>query len=192
MTATTKAISDYGVWWKFILATQLFYSFLLRVLLIIWSRNWIKRSLTSDIELQLQKQINTQKIIQKENITSVDIIDQLPDSLAINNWHEIPEKLLQKIPHLDLTAEQILMNDWQDSDTSKNSAMEQLLIVKAWEPPMGELEDYMKTNCGYLLPLDWNESGLKQLESNHLQEWQRFINQLDHWQLYLPVKGENL
>jgi len=54
---------------------------------------------------------------------------------------------------------------------------------------MGELEDYMKNTRGYLLPLDWSESSLKPLESNHYQEWQRFINHLQQWKLYIPIKG---
>ncbi len=191
MASSTNPVGDYGVWWKFILATQLFYSFMLRVLLIIWSRVWIRRTLTSDIEQTLQNQLNKRTITNEEKSTSVDIVDQIPDSLLINNWHDIPENILQLIPHLDLSTERIEMVNWQESSSHINATTEQLLIVKAWEPPMGELEDYMKTTRGYLLPLDWSESSLKQLESNHLQEWQRFINHLQQWQLYIPNKGEN-
>ncbi|MCP4412544.1 MAG: DUF2868 domain-containing protein [Gammaproteobacteria bacterium] len=195
MAGISNPEGDYGVWWKFILATQLFYSFLLRVLLIIWSRVWIRSKLSSDIEQRLQKQLNKRTVQNEDKTTSVDIVDRIPDSLLINNWHDIPENILQLIPHIDLTIKRIEMANWQESSSHINvtneQKSEQLLIVKAWEPPMGEMEDFMKTSRGYLLPLDWNESGLRQLQNNHLQEWQRFINHLPQWKLYIPIKGES-
>jgi len=189
IAGNTNPVANYGVWWKFILAIQLFYSFMLRVLLIIWSRAWIRRTLTSDIVQTLQNQLKNRTLNNEEKSTSVDIVDHIPDSLLINNWDDIPEDILQLIPHLDLISKRIEMEDWHESNSNTNGTSEQLLIVKAWEPPMGELEDYMKNTRGYLLPLDWSENSLKPLETNHFQEWQRFINHLKQWKLYMPIKG---
>jgi len=190
MVTPNNAFTDYGVWWKFILATQIFYSLFLRILLIIWSRSWIKKSLKTDIEHTLLKEIDKQKPIDREQIATEDTTGKIPGSAQISNWDSIDEEILQMIPDLDVSSRKILINGWQDRInqqlTTEQLQNEQLLIVKAWEPPMGELEDYMQRGRGYLLPLDWDDNGLKKLEKNHFHEWQRFINQLNNWQLYLP------
>ncbi len=189
LVATNNHMADYSVWWKFILATQVFYSLLLRIMLIIWIRNWIKGSIKSDIEQTLQQQILNSNTIDNETVAVVEITDHIHELVAISNWDGIDDEILQLIPHLELATRKIFVRGLQDridiEQSTKGSKKAQLLIVKAWEPPMGELQDFMKLGKGYLLPIDWDDNGLKKLELHHLQEWQRFINQLKNWQLYI-------
>src|SRR5690606_37414288 len=56
-----------------------------------------------------------------------------------------------------------------------------VVLVKSWEPPMGELEDYLRKGRGLVLPLDWDERALQPVKPVHLQEWRRFSGALADW-----------
>jgi hypothetical protein len=62
-----------------------------------------------------------------------------------------------------------------------------LVLVKSWEPPLGELGDYLHSLSGsqqkFILPLDWGEGVVKPITANHLNEWRRFCGTLSGWQL---------
>jgi len=152
LTNTSGVFTGYGAWWKFILATQLCYSLLTRILLIIWTRWWLKSTAKADIEKSLQRQIHQHNPNPEEKIESSSLIHQLPETLMINNWDQIPPQILAMLPQLDLSDNKLITNNWQTNNINHS---EQLVIVKAWEGPLGELEDYLQQGHGYLLPLDW-------------------------------------
>ncbi len=190
MINSNSASTAYGGWWQFILVTQLVYSLLLRILLFIGSRWWLKRSMSSDFEQHLESQHNKDSLIEDEPLETSPIVHQLPDPIVINNWASVQPEILGLLSQLDLSPDNQLFSGPQATLEQQNTAEhwrgEQLVIVKAWEPPLGELEDFLQNGQGYLLPLDWNDSGLTKPSTNHLHEWQRLINKLPSWQLYLP------
>ncbi len=190
LAPTHNGLNDYGVWWKFILATQLCYSLFLRIILVGWTRWWLKRSCQTDIEqvLQMPDHLATS---QQEEVTELSPqINSLKSSLVINNWDGIPIEVLTLLPELDLSSDNVWINGWIGSEEQilkmANYKGEQLVIVKAWEGPLGELGDFLQQGKGVILPLDWDDSGLLQPKINHLQEWQRFVNTLSNWDLYIP------
>ncbi len=190
LASTHNGLNDYGVWWKFILATQICYSLFLRILLVACTRWWLKRSVQSDVEqvLQMSEQLSTN---QQEEVAELSPqTNTLKSSLVINNWDGIPMEILALLPELDLSTDNIWINGWLGSEEQllkmANLKGEQIVIVKAWEGPLGELDDFLQHGHGVILPLDWNDSGLLQPKLNHLQEWQRFVNALPTWELYIP------
>lgn len=184
---SSNSFSDYGAWWQFILATQICYSLLLRLALIAITRWWLKKALAADLENILQTQIIQHSPLKKETFETAPIIHKLPNSLPINNWDNIPAEILVYLTQINCSEDRLIVHDRQlDVNSDHSTQTEQLLIVKAWEAPLGELEDYMQHGRGYLLPLDWNDRGLIQLRPHHLSEWQRLVNQLPNWQLFLP------
>ncbi|MCP3673485.1 MAG: DUF2868 domain-containing protein [Gammaproteobacteria bacterium] len=192
LASTHNGLSDYSVWWKFILATQLCYSLLLRIFLVSWTRWWLKRSFQTDFE-QVQQMPEHQSNNQQEEMTELTPqIKTLKRSLVINNWDGIPTEVLTLLPELDLSNDNVWINRWLGSEEQllkmANLKDEQIVIVKAWEGPLGELEDFLQQGKGVILPLDWDDSGLLQSKFNHLQEWQRFVNTLPNWELYIPKK----
>ena len=62
-----------------------------------------------------------------------------------------------------------------------------VVLVKSWEPPLAELADRLKdidSNADKLiLPLDWNDTGIRQPTLAHLDEWRRFAATLPNWQV---------
>ncbi len=192
LASTHNGLNDFGVWWKFILATQLFYSLFLRIILVSLSSWWLKRSFQKDSGQvpQIDDHLSTN---QQEEVTKLSPqINSLKSSLVINNWDGIPLEILTLLPELDLSNDNICINGWLGNEEQllkmANFKSEQIVIVKAWEGPLGELEDFLQQGKGVILPLDWDDSGLLQPKINHLQEWQRFVNNLPNWDLYLPKK----
>ncbi len=172
--------ADYGRWWKFILATQMCYSIILRLLLMLITYFRFNAILKSDFEQELKTQISNKRPIEQEAVETSPVVSDMPGSDVINNWDSIPLEVLNLLPGIN--PENINTN----LNRRQSSVDEQLLIVKAWEPPMGELEDYLQDGRGYLLPLDWNDAGLCQLRVNHFHEWQRIINKFPSWKLFIP------
>ena len=183
VATSNSGFTEYGNWWRFIVAVQLFYSLLPRVLLLLVSRFWLQRKINKDIEQTLKQTINKHSLEEDESQETSPIIHHIQGTVLINNWDNIPGEIIHLIPSIDTSNDNYLSVDNKHDELSID---EQLIIVKAWEPPMGELEDYLKEAKGYLLPLDWDESGLCKLKNNHFYEWQRLINKYPSWQLFIP------
>jgi hypothetical protein len=185
----------YARWWQFILATQLFYSLLLRLSLFATSRWVLIRRLRTEFENHLQYQQKKENIEPKGVGQKYSFVTDLPNSMVINNWADIPNTLFRQLPMLNFhkdnqiiagpqatQAQQIIAERWQN---------QQLVIVKSWEPPLAELQDYLQNGKGYLLPIDWSEDDhghytLAKPKKNHLNEWLRMIAKHPQWQVYLP------
>ena len=188
---SVKDAGVYAHWWQFILATQVFYSLLLRSLLFFGCRWWINRSMHNDLEQHLQSQIEQHSQRTEDPCDLSSEVNHLPCGIAVNNWAGTPSEILAALPELNLDQQDLIIAGPTASAAEQSAAErwqgEQLIIVKAWEPPMGELEDFLENSRGYLLPLDWNESGLTKPRTVHLDEWRRLAGRLPNWQLYQPI-----
>jgi len=188
--------NDFGQWWQFILASQLFYALSLRSLVSITCKFLMLRAASSSSIQSLgsnNKKSDKNVFSTKISDQLAEVTDQVKGDYSLNNWCGLANELValiektmqQSSPNISRQSElqagplashsqQMVSERWQDT---------QLLLVKGWEPPLAELADFMQNGCGYLLPLDWNEQGLRSLDSDHLDEWRRFIIPLEQWQL---------
>jgi len=188
--------NNFGQWWQFILASQLFYALLLRSLVSIICKLLILRAQSSSSIQSFGT--NNRKSDKKSLSTEIknelaEVIYEVKSDYSLNNWCGLDDNLVAAIEKTlqqsDLNisrqselqagplvshSQQMVSERWQDT---------QLLLVKGWEPPLAELADFMQNGQGYLLPLDWNNQGLQCLDPDHLNEWRRFILPLDKWQL---------
>ena len=177
-------------WWKFVLAVQVFYCVILRSTLLLLTTLWFKYRLKNDIEQTLanapKNHPSTQEGSDKFNTTNLN----LPQGLTVNNWAGIEPQLLLSLHTLDLSPDNIMKAGPLASEAQHRDAErwlgKQIVLVKSWEPPLGELEDFLKNGNGFIFPLDWKNTTLKRLRPEHLQEWLRFVNKLPRWQVYLP------
>jgi len=180
----------YAGWWQFILASQLYYSLLPRALVLVVARLSFIHQARQDLESRLQQEIIRHPITPSKSHVLAPVVTELPSAIAINNWCGVALSLLKPLTELDLRAENLLVAGPLATQEQQASAEswhgEQLVVVKAWEPPLGELLDFLQHGRGYLLPLDWDETGLKPPRPSHLQEWQRFVSQLPQWRIFLP------
>ncbi len=180
----------YAGWWQFILATQLFYSLLPRALVLVAARLSFIHQARQDLESRLQQEISRHPLSHSKSYVLAPVVTELPSAITITNWAGVELSLLQSLNELDLRTDNLLIAGPLATQEQQASAEswhdEQLVLVKAWEPPLGELFDFLQHGRGYLLPLDWDETGLKPPRHSHLQEWQRFISQLPQWRIFLP------
>ena len=188
---------EHANWWQFVVAIQLFYCILTRSLLMLFSRVWFRYQLAHDFESQLKPNQAGQSQAESFQYHDTNICHQVTKNIVLTNWcglnlellqsaklagleqhHFTPESVLTAGPLVD-EANQRIAERWQGA---------QLVLVKAWEPPMKELEDYLENGHGYIFPIDWKQQGLTKLTSGHLAEWYRFADQLADWQLYVPTQ----
>jgi len=179
--------TNFGDWWQFILAAQMIYAFLLRFVSIVICHVFFRFLNRAPESIQLVKSKKTSHSISNINELA-NVVRNIEFDYSLNNWCGLEKELLQevegKLQHsqsdeifagpLASHTDQMIAERWQKA---------QLLIVKGWEPPLAELGDFMQNGMGYLLPLDWDEKGLKDLKESHLNEWRRFILQLPQWKL---------
>ncbi|MBV1908337.1 MAG: DUF2868 domain-containing protein [Kangiellaceae bacterium] len=180
-------IGNLGDWWRFILAAQLCYALLPRFFVVVLCRLviWRKSNSANGIQLVTERHsaIDVSKPMAHQSIAHDTTAD-----FALNNWCGLEPTLLEEIlkglSHQSISelkagplasfSEQLVAERWQEP---------QLLLVKGWEPPMGELRDFMQNGRGYLMPLDWDTGQFKSLSDNHLAEWRRFTQVLPDWQI---------
>lgn len=190
LQAVSGDVSVFSRWWPFILATQLFYSLLLRSMLLVIARFCLLRLHQQDIEKQLADPIKQSGGSKAEAIKLAPVSYQLSGDITVINWAGVEAELLQQLDEPIFSVDQQLHAGPLASAAAQQEAEQwtgaQLLIVKAWEPPMGELADYMQKTRGYLLPLDWQNGQLCPPQKQHLEEWRYFISAMSNWQLYQP------
>ncbi len=179
-----------GHWWQFVLATQIVYAFGLRGIAIIICQILFYRKQTQQPDIQLVTERKSANRVNQDQQLA-DLITDTQSDFATTNWGGVESNDLNRIvsqlshqPIAELKAgplasypEQLVAERWQEP---------QLLVVKGWEPPLGELLDYMQNGRGYLLPLDWSRGQLQPLSAHHLNEWRRFANSINHWQVLQP------
>ncbi len=184
--------ANLALWWPFILATQVFYAFLLRGMLLLAARSIIKNRMASDFEQQLHQRIHQNKRRQPEQVTLSEVHHQLPQHYAVINWSALPALIVSQ---LDIDSEQTKLIAGPLASEEEQSQAEQypgckLVLVKAWEPPLGELQDFLKQGQGLLYPVNYQQQTLCDADSKHLDEWRRFCSELENWQLFQPAQSE--
>lgn len=180
LTQTYSNTESFGQWWAFVLATQLVYSFFLRGMLLVIGKFWLRQLDNKKTEQQLAKSKKNAPLAKEKTSSTEAIGHSLPSNYALNNWAGLSAEKLSQLalqPNQELHIN-ILDNVQHDG--------QQLLLVKAWEPPMGELQDYMLDGQGLLFPINTVGGKLTPPEKKHLQEWLRFVSQIPNWSIYLP------
>lgn len=181
-------------WWQFVLAAQLTYNVIPRALMLLaarWQlgnrrfRNAGSNTANDEIDSSLSKVSSV--------ITLAAIAHSLPDAYVLLDWNSAPEQgkgfvtrsfgpPIRQLPLTALTSAQALA---VIGDTACI-----VVLVKSWEPPLGELGDILKSfnagQMGFILPLDWDKDSVRPTSVAHLQEWQRFAATLGDWKILQP------
>nr|WP_256435592.1 DUF2868 domain-containing protein [Aliikangiella sp. G2MR2-5] len=194
LATTTSNAQIYGSWWQFILAIQLFYCFFPRLLCYLYARFLFIRTLNNDLESRLEKEKD--KVIKKNSnsIRNIKTVQNLEGDFVLTNWAGIDLQLIREfLPDwFDITNEEKQLKAGPLASESEQKIAErwqgrQLIVVKSWEPPLGELKDYMESGQGYIFPVDWEAEKVKVLQPKHFDEWLRFVSHLSRWQVFCPL-----
>lgn len=182
-----------GQWWKYIFAAQCTYNLLPRTIMLIVSRNrYLKVSLATSVSSQLKQQSDVSQFSSDNERRLAPVVHTISVPYFLLDWANTPEFCLEHLnkglgkpvsickiePLLQSTPEEV------DGESANHSAV---VLVKSWEPPLGELRDYLSSLSGqnqkFILPLDWDQNAVKPMRDIHLSEWRRFCATLDGWQL---------
>ena len=185
----------YGQWWRYLLAAQCVYAIGPRCLLWLAGRFLYRRRCR---RLAVAARPPEPLVNQPPPAPSLaEVVDIQPDNeagargvltdSALINWSGLPAGMLGQLElGLGRPARRLKAGPLA-SDAEEQQALQwpgaKVVVVAAWEPPMGELKDFLETGEGYLLPLDWEGEQWRPVSAVHLDEWRRFCFTLAGWQL---------
>ncbi|MFT5014716.1 MAG: hypothetical protein ACI9HA_003386 [Dinoroseobacter sp.] len=183
-------------WWQFVLAAQLTYNLIPRAVLLGLAR-WRYKHKTK-LGSQLDRDdttVNQRPLADPETLATV--VYTLPESYQLLDWSSAPEHCRRFITQsfgkpVDLSP----LSANSDINSLQRSAefTSRVVLVKSWEPPLGEMKDVMELldsqTQNFILPLDWVGTSIQSASSTHLEEWQRFAGSLGlslaEWKVLQP------
>ena len=178
------------IWWRYIFMAQCCYVLLPRLCMYAWGYSCFKSASTAPAKFSLECEQHS--IVQPRNNASAQLqaiashnID-LSQTILLQRM-ALPDVLQKKlfdkvgIPHSVFNIENVA--DSKEISAALKDSRDKVILVPAWEPPLGELEDFMRETSGTLLVLDWVNDQFQKVEPQHLDEWRRFCFTLPNWQL---------
>jgi hypothetical protein len=177
-------------WWQYILMAQLTYAIVPRLILYCYS---LKLLANTKRDLQPLSMPDNDPRNLESNPRSLVAVSHSKTHLAnyaLLNWTLLPEPLYRKFEMVMGEPKVIYSLGASGSIAQEQAAIEEstlkVLVVAAWEPPMGELADFMQLTNGIIIPLDWHKNDFQKVSALHLDEWRRFCYAFPDWQLQLP------
>lgn len=175
----------FGQWWPFIIACQLFYALLLRsmAMLIVYLK--IGRALS------YQKKRNDTHVTKPHNHTKqakTEVVSTLPRDYVVVNWAKLDIDTLNQLEPL-ISLKQVFSAGPLATEEQNNQAQAQnkpqVILVKAWEPPLEELKDYLLAKNGVLFPVEIKGNQVTDLKPSQIEEWCRFIATTPNWSVFV-------
>jgi len=176
-------------WWQYLLAAQLCYSLLPRTLLCLWSWQLLRRAANNAMQAAVEAAPESTpgpKVL-------APLAYQLQGPFDLVHWDALPATAVAALQARIGVPRQAFhagpLASVEQEAASLQSTGTRVILLKGWEPPMARLGDYLDRlpATGWLLPLDWNETGLLPLRANYLEEWQRFCALHTGWQVLQPA-----
>lgn len=180
-------------WWQFVLAAQLTYNLIPRALMLLVAR-WQLGSICLESSESYATDTSDNPLSPASSaVKRAAIVYALPSAYALLDWSSAPEycnrfiaqsfgKPAMQLPLTALTSTEVL--------ATIDDTVCTVVLVKSWEPPLGELEDTLSSiyvkQTGFILPMDWDEETVRPANVIHLQEWQRFAMTLGDWKILQP------
>tara|TARA_Y100000031_G_scaffold112517_1_gene124257 strand:- start:190 stop:1119 length:930 start_codon:yes stop_codon:yes gene_type:complete len=196
LSAQASDVPVLGLWWKYILAAQFTYNILPRSVMLIISRHRYLQALRIK---QRATELGTEPAKPGHRLDPDQVLAPVVYSVTspyiLLDWanspnfcHQHLRKILGPPSHI-LPIEPLPLPSGIEEGVQSTTTV---VLVKSWEPPLGELRDYLASltdpSQKFILPLDWGEASVKPIRDIHLHEWRRFCSTLDGWQL-LQLEG---
>lgn len=183
---------DLGQWWKYAFAAQCTYNLIPRALMLLFARSAYLRKSTAEQLVTASITTAAQSNSTPHEATLSIVSDALAAPYALLDWAQLPtlcrgdvEAAIGK-PGVTLHAGPLSALSLDQLKSLEGQEL--VVLVKSWEPPMGELRDFLESlpQAGFVFPLDWHESKLRAVKASHLTEWRRFCATIDGWVVLQP------
>lgn len=185
MTSSSPTI-DYGAWWLFLFMAQITYAIMPRLLSTLMARYHFNRLPDFTTDFKSNQPLNKQPAA--PNLASVSHQKPLQQPYNLCCWLQLSPVLIDKVLVNHLQQPQHVYQvgfHGQDEALALSDELPQLLLVAAWEPPMGELQDYLEQGHGVIQLLDHKEGVWQDIAPHYVDEWRRFCLNLDNWTLFI-------
>lgn len=184
-------VSNTGRWWQYIFAAQCTYNLIPRsIMLMLARRRYLGLAQHSEGKISDVSSIADSTNTDKESSQLASVTTSLSQAHAIVNWAGAPISCLNKVADILGDPVDTFEADPLTESIAMDSGISCVVLVKSWEPPLGELRDYLNslTASGekVILPMDWDENSLVPIKDIHQHEWRRFCGTLENWQVLLP------
>jgi len=188
-----------GQWWKYAIAAQITYTLLPRAVLALVAHSLFQRKSAAATRLPGRRVVHVDAMnVMPMQGKLAPLVGTVPADYILIDWANIPPVIEAKLesrfgqPGVFLQAGPLTEPEARLSNRA--GAVAVVVMVKAWEPPMGELGDYLlkvkpasSESLGMLLPLDWEGDTLQPVKDINLREWRRFCGTLPGgWSVLQP------
>lgn len=184
LAEVTTAVPVLGQWWRYAVAALGTYTVLPRLLMLVITGVLWRRSLRHAVQTPQAGHVPLNMVPAPGALAPV--IPRPPVSARLVNWDGLPPACLSALRESSgAPLPELAVTDWSTHSDSQMTPV--VVVVKAWEPPLGSLLDAVRASADHgttgsgLLPVDWEDEGLQPLRENHLAEWRRFAATLGGW-----------
>ena len=178
-----------GLWWKYILATQLVYNLLPRSLMLLVARQKYRARLQQGRLRHVRDSEPRSTAAGGDGNSLANLTRSVTLPYTLLDWADISPDCYERIQQLLGDAAGINRLGPLRHQPVTHSPLDHSLVVvvKSWEPPLAELADRLNdldSNADKLiLPMDWSDTGVHQPTDAHMDEWRRFAATLANWQV---------
>lgn len=179
--------SSHGMWWQFLLLAQITYAVVPRLLSTLFAFISFKRLPVFEHSI-ISSNESPNRVIKSPVLSNV--LTQRPTFehynvccwLAMND--DLLAQIISRFAHQPNNTYQVGFHG-NDEKAALLDKTPQLLLVAAWEPPMGELKDYLEQGKGVVMLIDHKEGIWQPIGNHYIDEWRRFCATLEHWSLFV-------
>ena len=180
-----------GQWWQYALAAQCTYNLMPRAIMLMVARRIYLKSLGADsVEAPAVIPVKAGLNQVPATGTLAAVHTTLDERYVLLDWANAPAAGLSAVTGaLGEPDRRIQPDPLQQESLNLTGEQVPVVLVRSWEPPMGQLHDYLaqlEVADGFLLPLDWNDAGVRASSQTHLLEWRRFAGTLPNWSVLQP------
>lgn len=189
-------------WWQFVLAAQLTYNLIPRAVLMVLARWYYTNKTKPSAQLE-EDNATVDKQLLPDQETLASVVDTIPDAYQLLDWCNAPahcQHFISQTFGKPTDRSPLAANSDKSSLQKSVKLLPVVVLVKSWEPPLGELQDVLSLlesveSQGsqlqkFILPLDWDDASVKAASISHLQEWQRFAGSFStskgQWKVLQP------
>ncbi|MFT7305253.1 MAG: hypothetical protein ACI9P7_000511 [Candidatus Azotimanducaceae bacterium] len=181
-------------WWRFAVAAQIAYNLFPRLVMLLIAA-WRYRQ---DIVAKSAGDVANAAVLTRHLSADTPpplagIAYTIPGGYELADWANLPDYCVISITEAFGSTKNKMSIDALTAAEKLQQRLETaslVVVVKSWEPPLAELKDVLDSlehqNTYFILPLDWTDSSVVPIKTEHLNEWRRFTATLSDWQILLP------
>ncbi len=184
---TSNTAIDYGSWWAFLFTAQVVYALIPRLIGTLWANLSLSKALKKNAQAVQTPAPLVNQVPVSVNLEPIEALrpDVSPYNLVC--WLALDPAMVEQASLGFGKPEHIYQAGFHGDDEEAAIADEltQVVLVAAWEPPLGELKDFLDHGKGIIMPLDFKGTTWQPIAPHYLDEWRRFAQAQKNWSIFV-------